>query len=177
MIESLSKIIEWIYKLNELTFSFGVTGEAKGIAFPLISGKNRFRISSATMDGIIIHVKEDGTTEKIPYEKDVAGYCNIAKGYDSPAQLKYVPYDFSLYKRIVIEVQSGNGYVGYCNAMQSISTLNDKQFVEVPNKTEINGAGKYKIDISKINSTNYIILSSADVNYQYPLVINNIYFQ
>lgn len=177
MIESLSKIIEWVYKLNELTFSFGVAGEAKGIAFPFISGKNRFRISSATMEGIYLHVKDDGTTEQIPYEKDVAGYCNIAKENASPAQQSYSPYDFSLYKWIVIEVQSGNGYAGFSNRMKYISTSDDKQFIEVPNKIEINGTGKYKIDISKINSLNYIILSSADVNYQYPLVINNIYFQ
>ena len=174
IIESLSKIARWIYKAGDADFFEGSKGAEKsyGLSFSP-AGARRLKLSPYTLSWITWYVP---TGEQIREEKQIGGYVNIG---DTLATGSLRPYDFSPYKQLVIEVESGSGVIGYGAQQTNITEkLDDTHVVNPPIKLELNGAGKYIMDISRVNSANYICVGSNQFIYGAPqLVISNIYFK
>ena len=172
MIESLSKVSRWIYKAGNAKFYAGSdAGKNEGLSFSAPSGK-RLVLSPFTRKWVVIPVPGG---EKEHYQIDMGGYVNIG---DTLATGSLRPYDFAPYKQIVIEVESGTGIIGY-GANQTTVSKNDNNHVINPTvKLEITGSGKYIMDISKVNSANYICVGTNQYKYGKPrLIISNIYFK
>ena len=173
IIESLSKIARWIYKAGDGDFFEGSKeGENYGISFSPITAR-RLKLSPYTLKWDTWYVPSG---ETIKEEKQIGGYVNIG---DTLATGSLRPYDFSPYKQLVIEVESGSGVIGYGAKQTTIEKeLDGTHIVNPPIKLEINGAGKYIMDISRVNSSNYICVGSNQFIYGAPqLVISNIYFK
>ena len=173
IIESLSKIARWIYKAGDANFFEGSKeGKNYGLSFSPI-GARRLKLSPYTLHWVTIYVP---TGEQIREEKQIGGYVNIG---DTLATGSLRPYDFSPYNQLVIEVESGSGVIGYGAQQTNITEkLDDTHIVNPPIKLEINGAGKYIMDISRVNTSNYICVGSNQFIYGAPqLVISNIYFK
>lgn len=174
IIESLSKIARWIYKAGDANFFEGSeeAGKSYGLSF-WHAGVRRLTLSPYTLHWQTIHVPGGETTRD---EKQIGGYVNIG---DTLATGSLRPYDFSPYKQLVIEVESGSGIIGYGPQKTVIQDeLDGIHVVNPPIKLELNGAGKYIMDISRVNSSNYICVGSNQFVYGAPqLVISNIYFK
>ena len=174
IIESLSKIARWIYKAGDANFFEGseVAGQSYGLSFSH-AGTRRLKLSPYTLHWSTIHIPGGETTRD---EKQIGGYVNIG---DTLATGSVRPYDFSPYKQLVIEVESGSGVIGYDLSRTVIQNELDGVHVVNPRvKLKLNGAGKYIMDISRVNSSNYICVGSNQFNYGAPqLVISNIYFK
>lgn len=173
IIESLSKIARWIYKAGDGYFFEGSKeGDNYGLSFSPINAR-RLKLSPYTLKWVTLHIP-GGEEER--GEKQIGGYVNIG---DTLATGSLRPYDFSPYKQLVIEVESGSGIIGY-GARQTIiqKEYDGIHIVNPPIKLKINGAGKYIMDISRVNSANYICVGSNQFNYGAPqLVVSNIYFK
>ena len=169
MIESLSKVARWIYKSGNAKFYAGSdAGKNEGLSFSAPSGQ-RLVLSPFTRKWVVITVPGG---EKEHYQIDIGGYVNIG---DTLATGSLRPYDFAPYKQLVIEVESGSGIIGY-GADQTTET--NPHVIEPPFKLVINGGGKYIMDISKVNSANYICVGSSQYKYGSPrLIVSNIYFK
>lgn len=169
MIESLSKVARWIYKAGNAKFYAGSdAGKNEGLSFSAPSGK-RLVFSPYTLKWVNITVPGG---EKEHYQIDVGGYVNIG---DTLATGSLRPYNFAPYKQIVIEVESGNGIIGY-GADQTTSF--NPHVIDPPVKLEIRGGGKYVMDISKVNTENYICVGTSEYKYGNPrLIVSNIYFK
>ena len=173
MIESLSKIARWIYKAGNAKFFEGSEeGKNEGLSFSAPSGQ-RLVLSPYTLRWVVITIPGGDQTH---LTKDIGGYVNIG---DTLATGSLRPYDFSPYKQLVIEVESGSGVIGYGAQQTNITEkLDDTHVVNPPIKLELNGAGKYIMDISRVNTSNYICVGSNQFIYGAPqLVISNIYFK
>ena len=173
IIESLSKIARWIYKAGDGDFFEGSKeGENYGVSFSPITAR-RLKLSPYTLKWQTWHVPSGETTRE---EKQIGGYVNIG---DTLATGSLRPYDFSPYKQLVIEVESGSGVIGYGAKQTTIEKeLDGIHIVNPPIKLEISGAGKYIMDISRVNTSNYICVGSNQFIYGAPqLVISNIYFK
>ena len=173
IIESLSKIARWIYKAGDGDFFEGSKeGENYGVSFSPITAR-RLKLSPYTLKWDTWYVPSGETVKE---EKQIGGYVNIG---DTLATGSLRPYDFSPYKQLVIEVESGSGVIGYGAKQTTIEKeLDGTHIVNPPIKLEINGAGKYIMDISRVNSSNYICVGSNQFIYGAPqLVISNIYFK
>ncbi len=174
IIESLSKIARWIYKAGDADFFEGSKGAEKsyGLSFSP-AGARRLKLSPYTLSWVTWYVPSG---EQVREEKQIGGYVNIG---DTLATGSLRPYDFSPYKQLVIEVESGSGVIGYGAQKTTIKEeLDGTHVVNPPIKLELNGAGKYIMDISRVNSSNYICVGSNQFIYGAPqLVISNIYFK
>ena len=173
IIESLSKIARWIYKAGDGDFFEGSKeGENYGVSFSPITAR-RLKLSPYTLKWETWYVPGGETVKE---EKQIGGYVNIG---DTLATGSLRPYDFSPYKQLVIEVESGSGVIGYGAKQTTIEKeLDGIHIVNPPIKLEINGAGKYIMDISRVNTSNYICVGSNQFIYGAPqLVISNIYFK
>ena len=173
IIESLSKIARWIYKAGDGDFFEGSKeGENYGVSFSPITAR-RLKLSPYTLKWETWYVPSGETVKE---EKQIGGYVNIG---DTLATGSLRPYDFSPYKQLVIEVESGSGLIGYGAKQTTIEKeLDGTHIVNPLIKLEINGAGKYIMDISRVNSANYICVGSNQFVYGAPqLVISNIYFK
>lgn len=173
MIESLSKIARWIYKAGDATFFEGSkAGDNEGLSFTAPSGQ-RLVLSPATLKWVEIIMPDGG---KEHHEKRIGGYVNIG---DTLATGWLRPYDFAPYKQLVIEVESGSGVIGYGTTQTNIEQeLDDIHVVNPSHKLEINGAGKYIMDISRVNTSNYICVGTSRYTYGSPrLIVSNIYFK
>ena len=173
IIESLSKIARWIYKAGDGDFFEGSKeGENYGVSFSPITAR-RLKLSPYTLKWDTWYVPSGETVKE---EKQIGGYVNIG---DTLATGSLRPYDFSPYKQLVIEVESGSGVIGYGAKQTTIEKeLDGIHIVNPPIKLEINGAGKYIMDISRVNTSNYICVGSNQFIYGAPqLVISNIYFK
>lgn len=173
IIESLSKVARWIYKAGDANFFEGSeAGADEGLSFTAPSGK-RLVLSPTKLKWVEIIMPDGG---KEHYEKDIGGYVNIC---DTLATGRRRPYDFTPYKQIVIEVESGSGIIGYGAKQTTIEQeLDGIHIVNPPHKLEFNGAGKYVMDISKVNSANYICVGTNQYHYGAPrLIVSNIYFK
>ena len=173
IIESLSKIARWIYKAGDGDFFEGSKeGENYGVSFSPITAR-RLKLSPYTLKWETWYVPSGETVKE---EKQIGGYVNIG---DTLAIGSLRPYDFSPYKQLVIEVESGSGVIGYGAKQTTIEKeLDGIHIVNPPIKLEINGAGKYIMDISRVNTSNYICVGSNQFIYGAPqLVISNIYFK
>ena len=173
IIESLSKISRWIYKAGDGDFFEGSKeGENYGVSFSPITAR-RLKLSPYTLKWETWYVPSGETVKE---EKQIGGYVNIG---DTLATGSLRPYDFSPYKQLVIEVESGSGVIGYGAKQTTIKKeLDGTHIVNPPIKLEINGAGKYIMDISRVNTSNYICVGSNQFIYGAPqLVISNIYFK
>ena len=174
IIESLSKIARWIYKAGDANFFEGSeeAGKSYGLSFSP-AGARRLKLSPYTLSWQTWYVPSG---ETIREEKQIGGYVNIG---DTLATGSLRPYDFSPYKQLVIEVESGSGVIGYGTQRTIINEeLDGIHVVNPPIKLELNGAGKYIMDISRVNSSNYICVGSNHFIYGAPqLVISNIYFK
>ena len=172
MIESLSKVARWIYKAGNAKFFEGSeAGENEGLSFSAPSGQ-KLVLSPYTLRWVTITVPGGDQTH---HTKDIGGYVNIG---DTLATGSLRPYDFAPYKQIVIEVESGKGIIGYGANQVSISKRDDKHVINPSVKLQINGGGKYVMDISKVNSANYICVGTSQYAYGSPrLIISNIYFK
>ena len=173
IIESLSKIARWIYKAGDGDFFDGSKeGENYGVSFSPITAR-RLKLSPYTLKWETWYVPSGETVKE---EKQIGGYVNIG---DTLSTGSLRPYDFSPYKQLVIEVESGSGVIGYGAKQTTIEKeLDGTHIVNPPIKLEINGAGKYIMDISRVNTSNYICVGSNQFIYGAPqLVISNIYFK
>ena len=173
IIESLSKIARWIYKAGDGDFFEGSKeGENYGLSFSSITAR-RLKLSPYTLKWETWYVPSGETVKE---EKQIGGYVNIG---DTLATGSLRPYDFSPYKQLVIEVESGSGVIGYGAKQTTIEKeLDGTHVVNPPIKLELNGAGKYIMDISRVNTSNYICVGSNQFIYGAPqLVISNIYFK
>ena len=173
IIESLSKIARWIYKAGDGDFFEGSKeGENYGVSFSPITAR-RLKLSPYTLKWDTWYVPSGETVKE---EKQIGGYVNIG---DTLATGSLRPYDFSPYKQLVIEVESGSGVIGYGAKQTTIEKeLDGTHIVNPPIKLEIHGAGKYIMDISRVNSSNYICVGSNQFIYGAPqLVVSNIYFK
>ena len=173
IIESLSKIARWIYKAGDGDFFEGSKeGENYGVSFSPITAR-RLKLSPYTLKWDTWYVPSGETVKE---EKQIGGYVNIG---DTLATGSLRPYDFSPYKQLVIDVESGSGVIGYGAKQTTIEKeLDNIHIVNPPIKLEINGAGKYIMDISRVNSSNYICVGSNQFIYGTPqLIISNIYFK
>ena len=172
MIESLSKVARWIYKAGNAKFFEGSKeGENEGLSFSAPSGQ-RLVLSPYTLRWTVIHIPGGGQDH---YSKDIGGYVNIG---DTLATGSLRPYDFAPYKQIVIEVESGRGIIGYGANQITISNDDGKHVIDPPVQLVINGGGKYIMDISKVNSANYICVGTSQYKYGSPrLIVSNIYFK
>ena len=172
MIESLSKVARWIYKAGNAKFFEGSeAGENEGLSFSAPSGQ-KLVLSPYTLRWVTVTVPGGDQTH---HTKDIGGYVNIG---DTLATGSLRPYDFAPYKQIVIEVESGKGIIGYGANQVSISKRDDKHVINPSVKLQINGGGKYVMDISKVNSANYICVGTSQYAYGSPrLIISNIYFK
>ena len=172
MIESLSKVARWIYKAGNAKFFNGSeAGENEGLSFSAPSGQ-RLVLSPYTLRWVTITVPGGDQTH---HTKDIGGYVNIG---DKLATGSLRPYNFAPYKQIVIEVESGRGIIGYGANQVSISKNDDKHVINPSVKLQINGGGKYIMDISNVNSANYICVGTSQYAYGSPrLIVSNIYFK
>lgn len=172
MIESLSKVARWIYKAGNAKFFDGSkAGANEGYTFSAPSGQ-RLVLSPYTLRWAEVPVPGG---EQIHHTKDIGGYVNIG---DALATGSLRPYDFAPYKQIVIEVESGSGIIGYGANQEIISKDDDKQVINPSVKLEITGSGKYVMDISKVNTENYICVGTSQYAYGSPrLIVSNIYFK
>ena len=172
MIESLSKVARWIYKAGNAKFFNGSeAGENEGLSFSAPSGQ-RLVLSPYTLRWVTITVPGGDQTH---HTKDIGGYVNIG---DKLATGSLRPYNFAPYKQIVIEVESGKGIIGYGANQVSISKRDDKHIIDPSVKLQINGGGKYIMDISNVNSANYICVGTSQYAYGSPrLIVSNIYFK
>ena len=172
MIESLSKVARWIYKAGNAKFFEGSEmGKNEGLSFSAPSGQ-RLVLSPYTLRRTVIHIPGGGQDH---YSKDIGGYVNIG---DTLATGSLRPYNFAPYKQIVIEVESGSGIIGYGADQTTISKDDDKHVINPRVKLEIKGGGKYIMDISKVNSANYICVGTSQYKYGTPrLIVSNIYFK
>ena len=172
MIESLSKVARWIYKAGNAKFYAGSdVGKNEGLSFSAPSGR-RLVLSPFTRKWVTITIPGG---EKEHHQIDLGGYVNIG---DTLATGSLRPYDFAPYKQIVIEVESGSGIIGYEANQVSISKNDDKHVINPSVKLQINGGGKYIMDISKVNTANYICVGSSEYKYGSPrLIVSNIYFK
>ena len=173
IIESLSKVARWIYKAGKAKFYEGSeAGKNEGLSFSAPSGQ-RLVLSPYTLRWAVVTVPGGSQTH---LTKDIGGYVNIG---DTLATGSLRPYDFAPYKQIVIEVESGTGIIGYGSRQTTIEKeLDDIHIVNPPVKIEITGRGKYIMDISKVNSSNYICVGTNQYKYGTPrLIISNIYFK
>ena len=172
MIESLSKVARWIYKAGNAKFFEGSeAGENEGLSFSAPSGQ-RLVLSAYTLNWVTITVPGGGQTH---HSKDIGGYVNIG---DTLATGSLRPYNFAPYKQLVIEVESGKGIIGYGANQVSISKRDDKHVINPSVKLQINGGGKYIMDISNVSSANYICVGTSQYAYGSPrLIVSNIYFK
>ena len=172
MIESLSKVARWIYKAGNAKFFDGSAyGENEGLSFSAPSGQ-RLVLSPYTLNWVVVHIPGGDQTH---HSKDIGGYVNIG---DTLATGSLRPYNFAPYKQLVIEVESGRGIIGYGANQVSISKNDDKHVINPSVKLEITGSGKYIMDISKVNSANYICVGTSQYAYGSPrLIVSNIYFK
>ena len=172
MIESLSKVARWIYKAGNAKFFEGSKeGENEGLSFSAPSGQ-RLVLSPYTLNWVTITIPGGDQTH---LQKDIGGYVNIG---DTLATGSLRPYDFAPYKQIVIEVESGRGIIGYGANQTTVSKNDNNHVINPPVKLEITGSGKYIMDISKVNSANYICVGTSEYKYGKPrLIISNIYFK
>lgn len=172
MLESLSKVARWIYKAGNAKFFEGSeAGKNEGLTFSAPSGQ-RLVLSPYTLRWVVITIPGGDQTH---LSKDIGGYVNIG---DTLATGSLRPYDFAPYKQIVIEVESGSGIIGYGAKEISISKNDDKHIINPSVKLEIKGGGKYVMDISKVNSANYIYVGTSQYKYGSPrLIVSNIYFK
>ena len=172
MIEYLSKVARWIYKAGNAKFYEGSEeGKNKGLSFSAPSGQ-RLVLSPYTLRWVTITVPGGDQTH---HTKDIGGYVNIG---DTLATGSLRPYDFAPYKQIVIEVESGTGIIGYGANQTTVSKNGGDRVINPTVKLEITGSGKYIMDISKVNSANYICVGTNQYKYGKPrLIISNIYFK
>ena len=172
MIESLSKVARWIYKAGNAKFLAGSeAGKNEGLSFSAPSGQ-RLVLSPYTLRWVTITVPGGDQTH---HTKDIGGYVNIG---DTLATGSLRPYDFAPYKQIVIEVESGTGIIGYGANQTTVSKNGGDRVINPPVKLEITGSGKYIMDISKVNSANYICVGTNQYQYGKPrLIVSNIYFK
>lgn len=172
IIESLSKVARWIYKAGDANFFEGSKeGDSYGLSFSATSGQ-RLVLSPYTLRWTVITIPGGGQEH---YEKAIGGYVNIG---DTLATGSLRPYDFAPYKQIVIEVESGTGIIGYGANQTNVSKDDDSHVISPTVKLEITGNGKYIMDISKVNSANYICVGSSQYTYGSPrLIVSNIYFK
>ena len=172
MIESLSKVARWIYKAGNAKFFEGSEmGKNEGLSFSAPSGQ-RLVLSPYTLRWVVITVPGGDQTH---LSKDIGGYVNIG---DTLATGSLRPYNFAPYKQIVIEVESGKGIIGYGADQITITKNDDKHIINPSVKLQINGGGKYVMDISKVNTSNYICVGTSQYKYGSPrLIISNIYFK
>lgn len=169
IIESLSKVARWIYKAGNAKFFEGSEmGKNEGLTFSAPSGQ-RLVLSPYTRRWVTITIPGGGQTH---HSMDVGGYVNIG---DTLATGSLRPYNFAPYKQIVIEVESGSGIIGY--GADQTTDIRD-HIIDPPVKLEIKGGGKYVMDISKVNSANYICVGTSQYKYGSPrLIVSNIYFK
>ena len=169
MIESLSKVSRWIYKAGNAKFYAGSdAGKNEGLSFSAPSGR-RLVLSPFTLNWVTITIPGGDQTHN---SKAIGGYVNIG---DTLATGSLRPYNFAPYKQLVIEVESGSGIIGY-GADQT--TEFNPHVINPPFKLVINGGGKYIMDISKVNTANYICVGSSQYKYGSPrLIVSNIYFK
>lgn len=177
IIESLSKVARWIYKKGYSDFFEGSEGNVdRGLSFSAPSGQ-RLVLSPYNLKWV--NITFPGGTEE-HYEKYIGGYVNIGEPVATDIQHLYeiTPYDFAPYKQIVIEVESGSGVIGYDTHPTIIEKEPDDTHIVNPRfKLEFNGAGKYVMDISKVNSANYICVGTTQYRYGSPrLIVSNLYF-
>ena len=172
IIESLSKIARWIYKAGDANFFEGSKeGKNYGLSFSPV-GARKLKLSPYTLHWVTIYIP---TGEQIREEKQIGGYVNIG---DTLATGSLRPYNFAPYKQLVIEVESGRGIIGYGANQVSISKNDDKHVINPSVKLEITGSGKYIMDISKVNSANYVCVGTNQYKYGKPrLIVSNIYFK
>ena len=172
MIESLSKVARWIYKAGNAKFFEGSEmGKNEGLSFSAPSGQ-RLVLSPYTLRWVTITIPGGDQTH---HTKDIGGYVNIG---DTLATGSLRPYDFAPYKQIVIEVESGTGIIGYGANQTTVSKGGGDRVINPPVKLEITGSGKYIMDISKVNSANYICVGTNQYKYGTPrLIVSNIYFK
>ena len=172
MIESLSKVARWIYKAGNAKFFEGSeAGENEGFSFSAPSGQ-RLVLSPTTLNWVTISVPGGGSTH---HSKDIGGYVNIG---DTLATGSLRPYNFAPYKQLVIEVESGSGIIGYGENQIIIRDRDDNHIINPSVRLNINGGGKYVMDISKVNSANYIYVGTNQYRYGSPrLIVSNIYFK
>lgn len=170
IIESLSKVARWIYKAGNRGFegdSFAVLNE--GLSFSAPSGQ-RLVLSPFYFEGV--NTYPDGTEER--FEKYAGGYVNIGDKLEHDSTFRY---DFTPYKKLVIEVESGSGVIGYGPFTTRIPKDENTHIVNPQVKLEFNGPGKYVMDISKVNSLNLIVVGTSKYLYGSPrLIVSNIYF-
>lgn len=171
MTESLSKVTRWLYKKGDSDFIFGNrAGPNEGLSFSAPSGQ-RLVLSPY----LLKWVSSPLPTES--YEKYIGGYVNI---YNTTAPTGTENrYDFTPYKQIVIEVESGSGVIGYDSNPIIIEKKPDDTHIVNPRfKLEFNGPGKYVMNISKVNTENYICVGTTQYEYGSPrLIVSNIYFK
>lgn len=172
MIESLSKVARWIYKAGNAKFFEGSEmGKNEGLSFSAPSGQ-RLVLSPYTLRWTVITIPGG---EQTHLQKDIGGYVNIG---DTLATGSLRPYEFAPYKQIVIEVESGTGIIGYGANQTTVSKNDDNHVINPTVKLEITGSGKYIMDISKVNSANYICVGTNQYKYGKPrLIVSNIYFK
>ena len=172
MIESLSKVARWIYKAGNAKFFAGSEmGKNEGLSFSAPSGL-RLVLAPYTLRWTVITIPGG---EQTHLQKDIGGYVNIG---DTLATGSLRPYDFAPYKQIVIEVESGTGIIGYGANQTTVSKNYAENVINPPVKLEITGSGKYIMDISKVNSANYICVGTNQYKYGKPrLIVSNIYFK
>ena len=172
MIESLSKVARWIYKAGNAKFFDGSAyGENEGLSFSAPSGQ-RLVLSPYTQNWVTITVPGGSQTH---HSKDIGGYVNIG---DTLATGSLRPYNFAPYKQIIIEVESGRGIIGYGANQITIKNRDDNHIINPSVKLQINGGGKYVMDISKVNTANYICVGTSQYAYGSPrLIVSNIYFK
>ena len=172
MIESLSKVARWIYKAGNAKFFEGSEmGKNEGLSFSAPSGL-RLMLSPYTLRWTVITIPGG---EQTHLQKDIGGYVNIG---DTLATGSLRPYDFAPYKQIIIEVESGTGIIGYGANQTTVSKDGGDRVINPTVKLEITGSGKYIMDISKVNSANYICVGTNQYKYGKPrLIISNIYFK
>ena len=172
MIESLSKVSRWIYKAGNAKFYAGSdAGKNEGLSFSAPSGR-RLVLSPYTLNWVTITIPGGDQTHN---SKAIGGYVNIG---DTLATGSLRPYNFAPYKQIVIEVESGRGIIGYGANEITITKKDDNHIINPSVKLQINGGGKYVMDISKVNTANYIYVGTSQYAYGSPrLIVSNIYFK
>lgn len=171
IIESISKVTRWIYKAGNRGFEGdSFTRKSEGLSFSAPSGQ-RLVLSPFYFEGV--NTSPDGTEER--FEKWAGGYVNIGDRLEHDSTFRY---DFTPYKKLVIEVESGSGVIGYGTSMTEIPKDENTHIVNPQVKLEFKGAGKYVMDISKVNTLNYIIVGTSNYLYGTPqLIVSNIYFK
>ena len=171
IIESISKVTRWLYKKGDNDFVFGNrAGPNEGLSFSAPSGQ-RLVLSPYLLKWVSSPIPSES------YEKYIGGYVNI---YNTTAPTGTDNrYDFTPYKKLVIEVESGSGVIGYDTQPTIVEKKPDDTHIINPRfKLEFNGAGKYVMDISKVNTENYICVGTTQYEYGSPrLIVSNIYFK